>query len=283
MINDKLNILVTNDDGYNAKGIKVLARMMSKYGNVTVIGPKYHQSGMGMAVSIGIKKLAYKDLGEHDGCHWAYLDSTPASCVKYGINFCDPLPDVVISGINHGSNASTAACYSGTLGAVMEAALNGIPGIGVSIDTIHPDADFSNVEKYFPAIFEDLMARSRKAPFGVYYNVNFPNINEIKGIRTGHMGLGRWVKEFTDWNPDIYRRLGMTMEMFSSQMNKEEPGEKFYMMIGTFIDSDANTPGADHHLVRDGYISVTAHNIVTSDPTETAALKSDSNLNKDFR
>ena len=282
MINKKLNILVTNDDGYNAKGINVLAEMMSRYGNVTVIAPKYHQSGMGMAVSIGIKKLAYKDLGEQHGYHWSYLDSTPASCVKFGINFMDPQPDVIISGINHGSNATTAACYSGTLGAAAEGALNGIPSIGVSIDSIHPDADFTNVVKYFPAIFEELMERSRKAPYGVYYNVNFPATPEIKGIRTGHMGVGRWVKEFTDWNPDLYRKRGYTAEMFGIILPKEEEGEKYYMMIGTYEDSPNNTPGADHHLVRDGYISVTAHNIVTSDPAETAALTKDTALNKDF-
>lgn len=282
MINGKLNILITNDDGYNSKGIRILARIMTKFGNVTVIAPKYHQSGMGMAVSIGIKKLAYKDLGEQDGCQWSYLDSTPASCVKFGINYMNPLPDVVISGINHGANTTTAACYSGTLGAAAEAAINGIPAIGVSIDSINPNADFSNVEKYFPAIFQNLFERSKKAHYGVYYNVNFPATQVIKGIRTGHMGIGRWVKEFTDWNPEIYRQRGYTAEMFGITLPKEEEGEKYYMMIGTYEDSPNNTPGADHHLNRQGYIAVTAHNIVTSDPSETAALKEDAALNKDY-
>ena len=123
-----MNILITNDDGYTAKGINVLARIMCQFGNVTVIAPKSHQSGMSMAVSLGLKQIAYKELPEMKPGKWSYLDATPASCVKFGLNvpFIDRFPDVVVSGINHGSNAATAACYSGTLGAAAEAALNGI-------------------------------------------------------------------------------------------------------------------------------------------------------------
>jgi 5'-nucleotidase len=118
-----MRILITNDDGYQAKGLKVLVEIMKQFGEVTVIAPKKHQSGMSMAVSIGFKQIAHKDLGEG----WHYVDATPASCVKYGLNtiFLNEFPDVVVSGINHGSNASTASCYSGTLGAAAEAALNG--------------------------------------------------------------------------------------------------------------------------------------------------------------
>ena len=76
-----MNILITNDDGYNAKGIKVLADIMKQYGNVTVIAPKHHQSGMSMAVSLGFKQIAHKDLGNG----WHYVDATPASCVKFGL------------------------------------------------------------------------------------------------------------------------------------------------------------------------------------------------------
>ena len=151
-----MRILITNDDGYNAKGIKVLAEIMKQFGEVTVIAPKTHQSGMSMAVSLGFKQIAHKDLG--DG--WHYVDATPASCVKFGLNtlFLDNYPDVVVSGINHGSNASTASCYSGTLGAAEEAALNGIPAIGVSLDTLHPDADFSGVSAMFGEFFSKIMS-----------------------------------------------------------------------------------------------------------------------------
>ena len=191
-----MNILITNDDGYFAKGIQVLARIMKPFGNVTVIAPKTHQSGMGMAVSLGLKQIKYKDLGtDKNGVRWAYLDATPASCVKYGINFMDQQPDVVISGINHGTNASTAACYSGTLGAAEEAAINGIPAFGVSLNTIRPDADFECVETFFPELFRQLMNALPERP-GIYYNINFPNLpaEKVKGVRIGHQGMGKWIK-----------------------------------------------------------------------------------------
>ena len=165
-----MRILITNDDGYEAKGIKVLADIMSQFGEVTVIAPKKHQSGMSMALSLGFKQIAHKDLGNG----WHYVDATPASCVKFGLNtmFLNDFPDVVVSGINHGSNASVASCYSGTLGAAAEAALNGIPAIGVSLDSLHPDADFSGVSRYFGEIFAKLMD-NYPAEYGIYYNVNF--------------------------------------------------------------------------------------------------------------
>ena len=267
-----MRILITNDDGYQAKGIKVLAEIMKQYGDVTVIAPKHHQSGMSMAVSLGLKQISYKDMG--DG--WHDVDATPASCVKFGLNtiFAGKFPDVVISGINHGSNAATASCYSGTLGAAAEAALNGIPAIGVSLCTLHPDADFSAVEKYFEEIFTSLMNDYPKR-HGIYYNVNFPNIpaSDIKGIRAGTQGLGRWVREFQEWDAKYYAKYGVTPEMLGQSSSPLlEDGEKLYMMVGNFMDDERNTDKADHRLVEQGYISIVAHNIDCTDYQETERL-----------
>lgn len=268
-----MRILITNDDGYQAKGIKVLADIMSRFGEVTVIAPKKHQSGMSMAVSLGFKQIAHKDLGEG----WHYVDATPASCVKFGLNtmFLENFPDVVVSGINHGSNASTASCYSGTLGAAAEAALNGIPAIGVSLDTLHPDADFSGVEKFFGDIFTKLM-KDWPSKHGVYYNVNFPDIpaEEIRGIRTGVQGMGRWIKEFKSWDLQHYAKYGITPEMLGQSSDPAlEDGEDLYMMVGEFQDDARNGENADHRLVAEGYISVVAHNIDCTDYEETERLK----------
>ena len=268
-----MRILITNDDGYQAKGIKVLADIMSRFGEVTVIAPKKHQSGMSMAVSLGFKQIAHKDLGEG----WHYVDATPASCVKFGLNtmFLENFPDVVVSGINHGSNASTASCYSGTLGAAAEAALNGIPAIGVSLDTLHPDADFSGVEKFFGDIFTKLM-KDWPSKHGVYYNVNFPDIpaEEIKGVRTGVQGMGRWIKEFKSWDQQHYAKYGITPEMLGQSSDPVlEDGEDLYMMVGEFQDDARNGENADHRLVAEGYISVVAHNIDCTDYEETERLK----------
>lgn len=267
-----MRILITNDDGYQAKGIKVLAEIMRKYGEVTVIAPKTHQSGMSMAVSLGFKQIAHRNFGNG----WHYVDATPASCVKFGLNtiFDGNYPDVVISGINHGSNAATASCYSGTLGAAAEAALNGIPAIGVSLDTLHPEADFSPVEQYFGEIFEKIMANLPKK-HGVYYNVNFPDIpaENIKGIKIGHQGRGRWVREFREWDTKYYAKYGLTPEMLGQSSNPIlEDGEDLYMMVGDFEDDPHNSPAADHRIVKDGYISVVAHNIDCTDYAETERI-----------
>ena len=276
-----MEILITNDDGYNSKGIKVLADIMKKYGNVTVIAPKHHQSGMSMAVSLGFKQIAHKNLGEG----WHYVDATPASCVKFGLNtmFLEKHPDVVVSGINHGSNAATASCYSGTLGAAEEAALNGIPAIGVSLDTLHPDADFSGVEKYFGDIFVDLI-KNWPDRHGVYYNVNFPYIptEQLKGVRAGSQGMGRWIKEFKEWDIAHYEKYGITPEMLGQRSEPQhEEGEDLYMMVGEFLDDPRNPDDADHHLMSEGYVSVVAHNVDNTDYQEVERLRKN-NFEKDF-
>lgn len=267
-----MRILLTNDDGYKAKGIQILAEIMKQFGEVTVIAPKHHQSGMSMAVSLGFKQIAHKDLGNG----WHYVDATPASCVKFGLNtlFLENFPDVVVSGINHGSNAATASCYSGTLGAAAEAAMNGIPAIGVSLDTLHPDADFSSVKEYFGDIFLKLM-QDWPSKHGIYYNVNFPDIlpEHIKGVRTGVQGMGRWVREFKEWDLNHYAKYGLTPEMLGQSSNPVlEEGEDLYMMVGDFEDDPRNAANADHRLIAGGYISVVAHNIDCTDYEEAKRM-----------
>ena len=281
-----MEILITNDDGYAAKGIHVLAEIMCQFGNVTVIAPKKHQSGMSMAVSLGLKQIAWRELPEEKPGKWSYLDATPASCVKFGLNipFCGRFPDIVISGINHGSNAATAACYSGTLGAAEEAALNGIPAIGVSLDTLDPDADFSAVRKYFPDIFQKIMGNLPDRR-GVFYNINFPDIpaEDIKGVRVGYQGYGRWVREFIDWDPSRYGKFGITPEMLGqSSAPHLESGEKLYMMVGEFVDDMSNDGRADHRIMEEGYISIVPENLDATDYGEKRRLL-DSGMDMNFR
>lgn len=293
-----MHILITNDDGYQAKGIQVLVEIMKQFGRVTVIAPKKHQSGMSMAVSLGFKQIAHRYFGNENPnpypcdkdsagfpVEWHYVDATPASCVKFGLNtmFLDNFPDVVVSGINHGSNASTASCYSGTLGAAEEAALNGIPAIGVSLDTLHTDADFNGVKRYFSEIFTNLMS-DWPQKHGIYYNVNFPDLpaEKIKGIRTGYQGLGRWVREFKEWDLDHYKRYGITPELLGQSSNPVvEEGEDLYMMVGEFVNDPRNNSDADHLLVADGFISIVAHNVDCTDYSELKRLR-DRKFDMDF-
>ena len=257
-----LNILITNDDGYNAKGIHELVSIMRRYGHVTVIAPKSHQSGMSVAVSIGNRILAYKKLGERDGVSWAYLDGTPASCVKFALDKVFPgrKCDVVLSGINHGSNASVATNYSGTMGAAEEAAINGIPGIGVSICEYGEDADFSKVREFFPGIFEKIMGNLPERK-GISYNVNFPPSGVgIKGVRVCHEGLGFWTEELEPYEP-----------------GGDFPGnwddEKLFLMKGYFVDaSSEDDRKADHHALEDGYISITPQTMDRTDYQEIGRM-----------
>lgn len=273
-----MDILITNDDGYTAKGIHELAETMCQFGNVTVIAPKTHQSGMGMAVSLGLKQIAYRELPEEKHGKWSYLDATPASCIKFGLNVVFPgkFPDVVITGINHGSNAASAACYSGTLGAAEEGALNGIRSIGVSLSTIRPDADFSAVRQYFPDIFRKLMS-CWPDRYGLFYNVNFPEIpaDRILGVKCGYQGKGRWVREFQEWNPELYRKYGITPEMLgqSSERKALEDGEKLYMMTGDFLDDDRNDDFADHRIMEQNYIAVVPEQLDATDYGELARMR----------
>lgn len=270
-----MNILITNDDGFESKGIAVLTKMMKKYGNVAVIAPFSAQSGMSMAVSLGAEKIAFEEIesstfvGEDGLEHterWAYLDATPASCVKFAMStpWLGWKPDVIVSGINHGANTSVASCYSGTLGATAEAAVNHILGIGVSLCDHNPDADFSQIEKYFPGIFEKLVELPRHS-YMTYYNVNFPSVpaDEIKGVRAGYMGRGRWVKEFRSL--DEAEAIAASLNGAPTGDPSEKPAEKMYKLVGNFSSDTDNSADADHLLTDNGYVSIVPHTIDSTD------------------
>lgn len=270
-----MNILITNDDGFESKGIAVLTKMMKKYGNVAVIAPFSAQSGMSMAVSLGAEKIAFKEIesstfvGEDGLEHterWAYLDATPASCVKFAMStpWLGWKPDVIVSGINHGANTSVASCYSGTLGATAEAAVNHILGIGVSLCDHNPDADFSQIEKYFPGIFEKLVELPRHS-YMTYYNVNFPSVpaDEIKGVRAGYMGRGRWIKEFRSL--DEAEAIAASLNGAPTGDPSEKPAVKMYKLVGNFSSDTDNSSDADHLLTDNGYVSIVPHTIDSTD------------------
>ena len=269
-----MNILISNDDGYTARGIKALVEIMRPFGHITVVAPKFHQSGTSMAINLGLKPIAVKKVSSDENEDWYYLDGTPSSCIKFGIdNIMYPVrPDVVVSGINHGANFATAALYSATLGAAKEGAINGIPAIGVSIDDLSEDADFSPVRKLFPEIFKKLMDNF-PARHGLYYNINFPALAApyIKGIIPAHMGMAHWEREYQPY--DISRLRSYGISNLREEMSQSEPGEDLYMMAGDFVEDDANDALSDHRLVKQGYVSITAHNIDDTDYEEVERIK----------
>lgn len=257
-----MEILVTNDDGYKALGINLIAGFLRKYGNVTVVAPLEPQSGK--SASLTLRQPMYLDkIRDEEGLRIYTLTGTPVDCVKMGVKlFVDEgkFPDLLVSGINHGSNASAASLYSGTLGAAAEGTIYGIPSIGLSIDTHDPEPDFGIVLKYGAKILD----RAMETGFdnGVYLNVNFPDIpaDEAAGIRFARQGRGRWVKEYED--------------------GRDESGRDCFVMVGAFKDlEDDSAPCCDslcgdHKLVQDKYISIVPHRIDTTDYQEASRLAS---------
>lgn len=277
MIDKKINILLTNDDGYQAKGITTLVKLLKPYGNITVVAPKYAQSGMSLAVPLGYRPIAIKHLGVEDGVDWYYVDNTTSSCVKYGIDnvLTQSKPDIVVSGINHGANYATAALYSATLGGAMEAAINKIPGIGVSIDDFGMDPDFSAIEALFPELFEKLYS-NLSGEFGIYYNINFPDLkkDQIKGIRAARMGKIHWIDEYQKYDSEEIEAKGIVHSQGDKwKLEHAEDGEEFYVMKGKIEDFGGNGPDSDHYLIKEGYVTVTAHNIMNSVPEEMERIK----------
>ena len=270
-----MKILITNDDGYKARGLEALIEIMRPFGEITVVAPKYHQSGMSMAISLGFKRIAVKQTAPG---RW-YLDGTPASCVKFGIDnilLGDKRPDVVVCGINHGSNAATASLYSGTLGAAQEAAVNGIVGIGVSLDDFSPEGDFSAVKALFPGIFSKIMEENPRRK-GVYYNINFPkaSLEDIKGIKVAGLGERHWEEEYSALDPHIDRKRGIYLQdMGIFNMEEPEEGEELYMMTGYPVENPGNNDMCDHRLLKEGYVAIVAHNIYNQDHLESERLRS---------
>ena len=270
-----MKILLCNDDGYKARGIHVLAQIMSGFGDVTVVAPKFHQSAMSSAVSLGVKQLAYKDLPEEHPGSWTYLDATPVSCVKFGLEFKyeHRNPDLVVTGINHGTNASTAANYSATLGAAEEAAINGLKAVGVSLCDFRSDADFSAIQAMLPEIMRKLLENWPKDRPGLYYNVNFPAIplEDIKGVKYARQGAGHWEKEFETWDENSLGALNDSFLWQHYRVNLED-GEKAVFMRGTFVNDDNDADTADHLLLEQGWVTVVPMTASLTDYAEYSRL-----------
>ena len=174
------------------------------------------------------------------------------------------------SGDLHGSNAATAAIYSGTIGAAMEGAVNGIPALGVSLDTFNPNADFSGVEALLPQILDKLLPQMG-GRYGTFYNINFPDLPaaDIRGIRLARMGYAHWEHEYQDYGRFLSELGRIPSEEDCRYVARLEPDEDLYVMAGDFTDNGNNPADADHLLLDQGYVTITPQNI---DNTATAEL-----------
>jgi 5'-nucleotidase len=246
-MNKKPLILVVNDDGITAPGIRTLISVMNKIGDVVVVAPDSPQSGMGHAVTID-DTLYCDEITIDDGPQKEYHSSgTPADCVKLAVSeILDRKPDLCVSGINHGSNSSINVIYSGTMSAAVEAGVEGIPAIGFSLLDYSWNADFEPLKKYIHLITQNVIDNG--LPDGVVLNVNFPNSKDFEGIKICRQARANWVEEFD---------------------KRENPrGKKYYWLTGKFINMDKGED-TDEWALANNYISVvpvqfdlTAHHFI---------------------
>lgn len=228
-------ILVTNDDGVTAPGIRHLAKYMIEIGDVVVVAPDSPQSGKGHAITINSTLTFEKINLEGDQEDYA-LSGTPVDCIKFSLDkILTRKPDLVVSGINHGSNSSINVIYSGTMSAAVEAGVEGIPAIGFSLLDYSWDADFTQAKEYIQQIVKNVL--ENPMPKGVVLNVNIPNIKkeEFKGLKVCRQANAKWEENFDErTNPH---------------------GKKYYWLTGYVnnMDTDEN---ADENALEQGYITI---------------------------
>jgi len=225
---------MTNDDGIHAQGLKTLWKSVHEFADVAIVAPLIEKSGCGLGITWG-KPLRIAPV-EWEGCAKAWsLNGTPADCVKMALSvLLDRRPDLIISGINRGSNSGRTALYSGTVGGVIEGAMKGIPGIAFSFSDYdsNPSADIA--KKYIAPLIQYFLAHP--LPHETILNVNFPyNCDrEIKGVRVAKQGKGHWIEQ-----PD--RRI--------------HPEGLPYYWLGGRWHSDAEEPESDVALLDQGFIT----------------------------
>ena len=240
-------ILVTNDDGISAPGITYLIKIAKQFGKVVVVAPDKPQSGMGHAITINATLRNHKT-NYHNTTIEIACSGTPVDCVKMAVNhLLKQKPDLILSGINHGSNSSINVIYSGTMSAAIEGALEGVNSIGFSLCDYAHDADFTQSEKYIKQLIEHCL--KNKLQKGVCLNVNIPKLkaNKIKGIKVGRQASANWVEKFDE--------------------RKDPYGKSYFWLTGEFKNFEAKAKDTDEWALANNYISVvpimadlTAHN-----------------------
>lgn len=236
-------ILITNDDGINAKGINALIETAKKFGDVLVVAPDGARSGMSSAITvetpIRLVKLENEDIEvERYRC-----SGTPVDCVKLAFDkLLNEKPDLILSGINHGTNSSISVHYSGTMGAVIEGCIHEVPSIGFSLCDHHPDADFVPMQKYVEQLIEKTLLNG--LPLGTCLNVNAPK-GEPNGIEICKQGHGRWVEEF--------------------DQRKDPQGRNYFWITGYYKNLDEQSTDSDNHMLENQKVSVVPTKIDLTD------------------
>ena len=228
-------ILITNDDGYNAKGLLSLVESVAEIGEVVIVAPDRPQSGKGHSITVNEPIRCY-ETELFDEIKAYCCTGTPVDCIKMGLFILNNrVPDLILSGINHGSNVSTNVLYSGTMAAAVEGALEGIPSIGFSLTTYSSDANFNASKKIVKAITKQVLNNSLKR--GVCLNVNIPDVKFelIKGIKVCRQGRAFWDDTFDKRTDPL--------------------GKDYYWLTGSFSSKEQSSD-TDIHYLKENYVTV---------------------------
>jgi 5'-nucleotidase len=247
---DKPLILISNDDGITAPGIRALVEVMKEIGDVLVVAPDKPQSAMGHAITIN-QPLRLTKVEQFPGVEAYQCTGTPVDCVKLAIDkLLNRKPDLMVSGINHGSNSSINVIYSGTMSAAVEAAIDGMPAIGFSLCDYSWDANFEVVKPFIRRIALEYLRNG--LPYGTLLNVNLP-VPEggIKGIKVCRQAVAKWKEDF-DERLDPFNR-------------------KYYWMTGRFVNMDKGED-TDEWALAQGYVSVVPTQFDLTDHSRISAL-----------
>jgi 5'-nucleotidase len=227
-------ILITNDDGVNALGISKLIEAIAPVGKVVVVAPDSPRSGMSSAISC-MNPIRVSLLKNEGDLKIYSCTGTPVDCVKIGIDrLLDRKPDLLISGINHGSNAAIAVIYSGTVGAALEGCIIGIPSLAVSLTDHSPRADFSEAARIGKSVAEKVLQNG--LPKGICLNLNVPNIPKVKGLKVSSQTPGCWTKEFEEM--------------------KDPSGRGVFWLTGEFYNQDPDNVNNDEWALANGYAAL---------------------------
>ena len=235
MENNTPLILITNDDSIAAPGIHALAEIMRGTGEIYIVAPAEPHSGQSAALTVGAPLRIDRLPDRGDGIHRYTVSGTPVDCIKLAMHAIVPRrPDLVLSGINHGSNSGTAIVYSGTMGAVQEACMLGIPAVGFSLLHHSMQADFSLCTEFVADIAMRVLRDG--LPQGTCLNVNIPARVIPRGVRVCRSARGHWTEEYVRY---------------------EDPsGKPFYWLTGRFVNAEPEATDTDEYWLDRNYISV---------------------------
>lgn len=234
MSESKPLILISNDDGVEAKGLRFLIECVKDMGDVIAVAPSGPRSGQSSAITVD-SPLRIKSYPDYFGCKVYSVNGTPVDCIKLAMHtLVSRKPDIVLSGVNHGSNSGNSVIYSGTMGAVMEACMLGIPSIGYSLLHHSIEADFSECTPFIAEITRKVL--SAGLPDGICLNVNIPAQCKPKGLKVVRAARGYWTEEYAEYiDPN---------------------GKPYYWLTGKFNNEEPDNPDTDNYWLAREYVSV---------------------------